>query len=918
VLLNRHAERAAFGRLLDVVRTGRSGVLVVRGVPGIGKTALLEDAIESASGFRVAQTVGVESEIELAFAALHLLCAPMLDRMDRLPGPQRDALEVAFGLAAGPAPDRFLVGLAALSLLSEVAVERPLLCIVDDAQWLDLVSEQVLGFVARRLLAEPVALLVATREPGPAFSGLPELPIEGLHLDDARELLQSVTRGTLDQRVQDRILAETGGNPLALLELPRALTFTELAGGFGVLDARRLPGQIEESFRRRLEVLPAESQQLLLVAAAEPVGEPLLMWQAARQLGIGADAAEAAEAAGLLTIGERVTFRHPLVRSAVYRAASPQGRRVAHKALAEATDPRVDPDRHAWHQAQATVEPDEQIAAELERSAGRARARGGMAAAAAFLERSAELTPQPGRRAERTLAAAQAKHLAGAFDAALGLLAAAGAGPLDDFDRARLSLLRGQIAFASSRGNDAPPMLLAAARQLEPLDARLARETYLEALSAAVFAGRLALGGGLLEVAEAARVAPPVPGPARPPDLLLTGLAALITQGFAEGAPLLKRAVAAFRGADISTEEQLRWLWLACHAAALLWDHDSWDVLSQRLVRVSREVGALMALPIAYGTRVALHLFAGDFPRAASLAAETESVREATGSGISPYAALAVAGFRGREAEAAALIKAATKDAERRGRGDGLSLVQWVIAVLCNGLGRYDQALAAAQLACEDSHVHWYVNWSIAEFIEAATRTGAPGRTAGALDRLSEMTRASGTDWALGIEARSRALLTDGEGAEVFYRDAIDRLGRARIRLELARAQLLYGEWLRRRRRTREARGQLRSAYETFDSIGAEAFAERARIELRASGGQARARAVEVADALTAQEAMVARLASQGASNPEIAAQLFISRATVAYHLRKVFVKLGVTSRDQLARFLPGRPDTPAPTAPQR
>ena len=904
--------------MFDAARAGRSGVLVVRGAPGIGKTALLEDAIESASGFRVARTAGVESEMELAFAALHQLCAPMLDRVDRLPGPQRDALGVAFGLSAGDVPDRFLVGLAALSLLSEVAAEQPLLCVVDDAHWLDLVSAQVLGFVARRLLADPVALVVAVREPGAEFSGLPELLVEGLRLGDARELLGSAVRGRLDERVQDRILVEARGNPLALLELPRALTFAELAGGFGVLEAQGLPGRIEESFLWRLEVLPVAAQQLLLVAAAEPVGEPVLMWRAARQLGIGAAAAAAAEATGLVTIGERVRFRHPLVRSAVYRAASPQERRTAHQALADATDPGVDPDRHAWHRAQAILEPDEGVAAELERSAGRARARGGVAAAAAFLERSAALTPGRVRRAERLLAAAQAKHRAGAFDAALGLVAAAEAGPLDDVQRARLSLLRGQIAFASRRGNDAPPLLLAAARQLEPLDVRLARDTYLEALSAAMFAGRLALGGGLREVAEAACAAAAPPGPARPPDLLLDGLAVLITQGFAAGAPLLKQAVAAFRGADVSTGEQLHWLWLACHAAALLWDHDSWDVLSLRLIRVSREAGALMALPIAYNTRAAMHLFAGDFTHAASLTAEAQSVREAMGSSIAPYGALAVAAFRGREAEAAVLIEAGTKDAERRGEGEGLSFVHWAIAVLCNGLGRYEQALAAAQQACDDSHVQWFVNWSIAELIEAATRAGTPGRTAGALDRLSEMTRASGTDWALGIEARSRALLTGGEGAEALYRVAVDRLGRACLRAELGRAQLVYGEWLRRRRRPRDAREQLRRAYETFDAIGAEAFAGRARIELRATGGQAREHAVEVADALTAQEALIARLAGQGGSNPEIAAQLFISRATVAYHLRKVFVKLGVTSRDQLARVLAGRPGTTVPAAAQR
>jgi tetratricopeptide (TPR) repeat protein len=861
VLLNRYAERAALGRVLDAARAGQSGVLVMRGAPGIGKTALLEHAIESAAGFRVARTAGVESDMELAFAALQQLCGPMLDRLDRLPGPQRDALGVAFGRSAGDVPDRFLVGLAALSLLSEVAVERPLLCVIDDAQWLDRVSAQVLGFVARRLLAEPVALVVAAREPGEEFSGLPELLVEGLRVGDARELLSSAVRGKLDERVQDRILAETGGNPLALLELPRALTFAELAGGFGVLDRRGLPGRIEESFRRRLEVLPADAQQLLLVAAAEPVGEPVLMWQAARRLGIGSQAAAAAEEAGLLAVGERVTFRHPLVRSAVYRAASPQDRRAAHNALAEATDHGVDPDRHAWHRAQAAQEPDERVAAELERQAGRARARGGMAAAAAFFERSAELTIEPRRRAERALAAAQVKHLAGAFDAALGLLAAAEAGPLDEVQRARLSLLRGQITFASSRGNDAPPLLLTAARQFEPLDVRLAREIYLEALAASVFAGRLALGGGLQEVAEAARAAPPSPRPARAPDLLLDGLAVLMTQGFAAGAPLLKRAVAAFRGIDVSTEEELRWLWLACHAAGLVWDYESWDVLSARLVKVSHEAGALTALPIAYNTRAGVHLFAGDFAHAASVVAEAESVTAATGSSIAPYGALALAALRGREAAAAVQIEIGATDVQRRGEGEGLSLSQWANAVLYNGLGRYEQALTAAQQACEDSRVQWFSNWAIAELIEAATRTGRSERTVGALDRLSEMTRASGTDWALGIEARSRALITEGENAEVFYREAIDRLDCARLRVELARAQLLYGEWLRRRRRRHDARSQLRSAYETFDSIGAEAFAERARIELRATGGQARERAVDTIDALTPQEALIARLA---------------------------------------------------------
>jgi DNA-binding CsgD family transcriptional regulator len=915
MLLDRLAERAALGQLLDAARAGRSGALVVRGEPGVGKTALLDDAIKSAAGLRIARVAGVESEMELAFAALHQLCGPMLDRLEHLPGPQRDALGVAFGLRAGEAPNRFLVGLAALSLLAEVAGERPLLCVIDDAQWLDRASAQAIAFVARRLLAEPVALVVAAREPGEEFRGLPELLVGGLGDGDARELLDSVIGGPLDEQVRERIVAETRGNPLALLELPRGLTLAELAGGFGLLDVR---GRIEDSFRRRLEALPTAAQRLLLVAAAEPVGEPTLVWRAAEEFGIDVEvAAAAAEAAGLLAIGERVTFRHPLVRTAVYRAASPQARRDVHRALAGATDPRADPDRRAWHRAQATLGPDEEVAAELERSAGRAQARGGLAAAAAFLERSAALTPEPARRAERALAAAQAKYQAGAFDVALRLLSTAEAGPPDEFRRARADLLRGQIAFASSRGSDAPPLLLRAARRLEPLDARLARETYLEALSAALFAGRLAAaGGGIDEVGEAARAAPPPPQPPRPPDLLLDGLALLITEGHRAGAPVLKQAVRAFRGADITLEEGLRWLWLACQAAGLVWDYESWDVLSDRQIKLARQAGALITLPIAYNTRAGVYLFAGEFAMAASMIAEADSVSEATGSSIAPYGSLGLASFRGREAEAAELIEAGTKDVQRRGEGEGLSYVQWATAVLCNGLGRYEQALVAAERASKDSHVLWFSNWADIELVEAATRSGAPERAVGALRRLSETTRASGTDWALGMEARSRALVSDGTAADDLYREAIDRLGRTRLRVGLGRVQLLYGEWLRRQRRSRDARDQLGSAYEIFDSSGAGAFAERARIELRAAGGQARIRAVDTREDLTAQEALIARLAGEGASNPEIAAQLFISRATVAYHLRKVFTKLGISSRSQISRALPAQPDAALPTRP--
>jgi DNA-binding CsgD family transcriptional regulator len=909
MLLDRLTERAALGQLLEAARGGRSRALVVHGEAGVGKTALLEDAVASAAGMRIARVAGVESEMELAYAALQQLCAQMLDGLDRLPDPQRAALGVVFGLRAGEAPDRFLVGLAALSLLADAAGKQPLLCVIDDAQWLDRASAQAMGFVARRLFAEQVALVVATREPGGQFRGLPELAVGGLGVADALELLASVIRGPLDERVQERFIAEAGGNPLALLELPQGLTPAELAGAFGVTAAAGLLGRLEDSFRQRLGGLPETTQRLLLVAAAEPTGDPVLVLRAAGRLGIGMEAAAPAEAEGLLTIGARVTFRHPLVRSAAYRAAPPGERRAAHRALADAMDPRADPDRRAWHRAQAAAGPDEEVAAELEHSAGRAQARGGFAAAAAFLERSAALTPGPARRADRALAAAQATSQAGAFGAALGLLAAAEAGPLDELQRAQAALLHGQIALASFRGRGAETLLLTAARLFEPLDARLARETYLEALSAALFAGRLPTGSGLREAAETARAAPPPPQPARAQDLLLDGLALLATDGYPAGAPVLKAAVSAFRGDEVSQEEGLRWLWQACYAAELVWDYGSWDVLSDRLVKLASEAGALSAMPIALNIRALPHLFAGEFAAATSLITQLESVTEATGSSIAPYASLMLAALRGWETEAARLIEAGMKEAERRGQGAWLTFAQWATAVLHNSLGRYEQALAAAEQASQDSRALPPANWAIVELIEAATRSGVPERAAPALQRLSQMTRASGTDWALGIEARARALVSGDEAADRRYREAIGYLGRTPVRVELGRAQLVYGEWLRRQRRIREAREQLRRAYTLFTGVGMEAFAERARAELRATGAQALKRTTGTPDVLTAQEALIARLASQGASNPQIAAQLFISPATVAYHLGKVFAKLGISSRSQLTRALPIRPD---------
>jgi DNA-binding CsgD family transcriptional regulator len=906
MLCGRGDECAVLDGLLEEVRAGRSGVLILRGEAGIGKTALLEYAVASASDLRVLRAVGVESEMELAFAALHQLCAPVLDRLGRLPGPQRDALRTTFGLSEGAAPDPFFVGLAALSLLSEGAEERPIVCLIDDAQWLDRASTQVLVFVARRLLADSVVMLFAARGSSELFTGLPALVVERLRDADARGLLASVIPGRLDEQVADQILLESKGNPLALLELPRGLSAAQLAGGFGLPGALSLEGWIEQSFVQRLEVLPENTQRLLLVAAAEPTGDRALLWRVAERLGITGRALEPAESAGLIELRARVRFRHPLVRSAVYGAATTQRRRQAHRALAEAIDGRVDPDRRAWHLAEAASGPDEDAASELARSAGRAQARGGLAAAAAFLERAAELTLEPSRQAQLALAAAHAKYEAGALDDALALLTTADVGHLGALQRARVKLLRGQIAFVSRRGSDAPPLLLSAARELESLDPNLARATYLDALNAALFAGRLATGGSALEVSRAALGGPRSSQPPLAWDLLLDGVALLMTDGPSIGVPILKRAVSAFSAEAIAAEESMPWFWLAGRVAAFIWDYERWDLLTGRQIQVARDVGALGVLPLALNARAGVHIFAGELSAAASVYAESDALSEATGRAVS-YGALPLDAFGRSEDEAARRIATGTSEFVARGEGMGLTVAQWATAALYNSLGRYEDALAAAEQAAEDPHELWFSTWVAVELIEAASRTGKTERALGALEWLAATARASGNDWGLGVEARSRALLSDDDAAESPYREAIKRLERTRVHLDLARAHLLYGEWLRRRGRRRDAREQLRTALEMFTSMGTDAFTGRAERELLATGERVRRRTVETLEELTAQEAQIAQLARDGLSNAEIGARLFISQHTVAYHLRKVFTKLGITSRTHLSRALVDR-----------
>jgi DNA-binding CsgD family transcriptional regulator len=903
-LLGRERERAALDRLVESARDGFGGAVVVHGEPGVGKTALLDDLVEKATTVRIVRSAGVEGEMELPFAAVQQLCAPILAFGERLPPPQRDALDIAFGLSPGPPPNPFLVALAVLGLLSEAARERGILCVIDDAHWLDRASAQALGFAARRLAVERIAIVFAARETGQALQGLPEVHVEPLGHRDARALLESVLPAPLDDQVLERLIVETRGNPLALVELPRDLTPSQLAGGFGVLAAAPMHAGIEESFQRRVTALPHDARLLALIAASEPTGDATLVWRAAERLGIPESAAFAAESSGLITFRPRVAFRHPLVRSAVYRAAGADERTMVHQALADATDPDTDPDRRAWHRAQAAVMPDEDVAADLERSAARAQARGGFAAAAAFLERSAELTVKPGTRAGRALAAAQAKHQSGAIDDAVALVEAAEVGPLDDFQRAQAEVLRARIAFATKRGSDAPPLLLAAARRLEPLDVPLARETYLDALTAALFTGRLAGAVDTRQLAVAALAAPPASDP-RPVDLLLDGLATLIAHGPEAGTPPMRQALAAFASRDVKPAVALRWRWLAGRAAGFIWEYEGWDLLTAHHIRAARDAGLLAELPLALNTRVGVHLLAGETEAAAALIDEAGALARATGDGIRPlYGALALAAHRGREDELKRLVRAGTEDFLARGEGLGITAMNWLTAMLNNSVGRYEEAFAAATDATRIPGEIWFATFASVELIEAACRSGRPERGAAVLESLSASTSASATPWAFGVEARSRALLAQGATAEPLYREAIERLQPTPLRLDLARGHLVYGEWLRREGRRIDARNELRAAYEFFTESGMEAFAERSRIELEATGEHARKRTSATLDQLTAQEAQISRLAADGNTNREIAAQLFISSSTVEYHLRKAFRKLDVTSRTQLAKRL--------------
>ena len=890
-LIGRVQECRLLEELVNDARDGRSRVLTVRGEPGMGKSALLEHAVESARGFQIARATGVESEMELPFAGLHQLCGPMLDRLALLPGPQREAVSTAFGLTTGRPPDLFIIGLALLSLLSEASEQAPLLCVVDDAHWLDRASAHALAFAARRLLADRVCLLFGVRHPAEYLSGLPELVIDGLADNDARALLGSVPGVPIDERVRDRIIEETRGNPLALLEWPRALSPAELAGGFGLPARLTMRGQIEERFQRRFVALPAPAQRFLTVAAAEPPGDPVVVWRAAGRLGVRDEDASPAIDEGLIEIGTRVRFRHPSVRSAVYAAAAADDRRAAHRALADVTDPATDPDRRAWHLALAAPAPDEDVAGELERCAGLAQARGGLAAAAALLERSAALTLDASRRVERSLAAAGAHIEAGAPEAAASLLAIAGVGAVDEFTRARVDLLRGYAAASWGHTHEAADLFLSSAKRLERIDVRLARDTYINALGVAVG------GTGLAKAARAARAAPPSNGSSL--DLLLDGLAMSTTDGPVAAAPVLRQALSALGTEHHSIQDRARWIGQYQAAATLLWDHERFHLLGIQAVDAARAVGDLRILPFYLDALAVANVFGGDLTTAAALVTEAESCIRATRSTHTPWAAAQIAGWNGIQAEAETVIRHAITEAGATGHGVAIQIAEFASATLYNGLGRYDLALIAAQRGNRDL-THWSSHLTLHELVEAAVRSGETAVAAEALHQLVQSTQASGTDWARGVEARSRALLSAGDEADALYLEAIERLDRSPVRSEAARAHLLYGEWLRRENRRVDARPHLRMAYEQLTTMGMEAFAERANRELGATGETVRKRSVETRFELTPQELQIARLAADGCTNGEIGSQLFLSARTVEWHLRKVFAKLGVSSRKEL------------------
>ncbi|WP_106814525.1 helix-turn-helix transcriptional regulator [Microbacterium timonense] len=898
-MLDRHSERARLDDLLGDVRAGRSSTLLLNGAAGVGKTVLLRYLTDGADGLHIVSTTGIQSEVTLAYAALHQLCRPLMDFVSDLPVPQREALRTVFGEVPGPSPDRLLVSLATLSLLSRAAEERPLLCVVDDAQWLDALSAQVLGFVARRLEAEPIGMVFAARaeEPLAWADGLSHLGVGGFATSDARDLLRSLVPGTVHPRALERIVDESEGNPLVIVEAARAMRPAEIATGIMLSSRPSRPSELEAHFARQVAGLPSDTRTLLLVAAAEPFADAAAIERAAAHLGVAPEAALAAAEIGLCDPGGGVRFRHPLVRAAVYRSASPSSVRDAHSALAATYDPGGDRVLLAWHRALAATHADEEAAAELASAAERTLSRGGPATAAELLRRARAITDDAELRDRWALLTALAELLAGQFDNARRELTELRGRPVNERVRAEAKLIGARVEFARIRGGATVSLFLDAASDLLHVDVPAAQEAFFHAMSASLFAGVLAADAGLRDVAAQWQSAGIDAGDE--PSRLMSALVCVIDRGDAGAWAELSDSLARYRGAAALGDAPDR-LWLACVAAAAAWDLGTWDALSARHVDMARERGDFSELPIALSSRTFVSLFSGQLGAASDAVMEMATITAATGEVVSPYGAIGLAALRGDAEALAALAQQVADAAQRRSEGTGVAIAHWGSAVIHNGRGQYGRAAEYARRAVQLHHsLHATSGWAMAELVEAAVRSGDREEAEAVTARFAAVAQASGTAWAQGVHHRLRALVAEDDAAEPLFVEAVSLLADTAARFDLARTELVYGEWLRRRRRLSDARVHLSTAHESFLAMGADAFGARALAELRAAGATTRP-VPATPQTLTPQESQIARLAGQGLTNAEIAARLFLSPRTVEYHLSKVFMKLEISSRRQL------------------
>ena len=904
-LLGRHTECEAIDGLLAAARDGLSGLLLLTGEPGIGKTRLLEYAAADAADLHVIRLAGVESEIRLGFGALHRLLRPFLDRILGLPVPQRDALSAAFGLIGSAPPDRYLVGLATLNVLASVAAEKPVLCLVDDVHWLDRESAEALAFTARRLHADSLAFILAARGEASdqsVFASLGTLPLGGLAAQEAKALLASRVAGYLDAAVAEQIVAGTGGNPLALTEITARLSPEQLAGVAPLPARLPVSRMFDLHFRAVIAALPPDTRTLLLLIAAAPADDAPLIWRAAGWLGLSARAAQPAAERGIVTRDAQPSFRHPLIRSAVYADADPARRRRVHAALAAAYDSVGDAEWSAWHRAEAAAGTDEQIAAELQAAAEHARARGGFSEQALFLSRAADLTPAPGRRAERRLAAADAHVICGDPAAAEILLDLAAADLDGRVARARALRTRAVLEMFHVRVANVPAMLMEAVAELGDLDRRMTWDLLFEAMHAAMMGREHVRETTLCEVAKATATAWHDPdAPAWSGDLVMAGLARRVAEGHAQGAPVLRAALAKLRGATELQELGIPLSVLISFATDEVWDIEARRELTERLAAVDRSQGALYALSMTLLVAAQAEITAGRFAEAETCYAEADEFFAAIGfpaDGAVNRAHLFA--WSGREDELRGALTGIASLAEAFGQGHMDKMGLHALSILDLGLGRYQSALDHALTVFRDDPPSTG-NLVLPVIVEAGVRTGEREAAAAALTRMTERAHAAATPWALGLLARCEALMCADEQAEAGYRESVSRLSRVPVDLDLAHSRLLFGEWLRRGKRRAESRAQLRAAHQVFESCGAVPFAERARTELLATGAQVRKRALPAGTELTAQERHVAVLAASGHTNAEIAERLFITVSTVEFHLNKVFRKLAISSRRQIA-----------------